>query len=243
MAKISQKNRDLEAMWNSGKPMDSAWIDMADFFDRFAYRALLCDPDNDVDVLDVNHPRYKEINRGWLPQSWEGRQAKLKAVTYNERISLLEKIFRGQLVAIGFRTLADGSDELARVPRRLFFVNFEAPEPMPEIDWAKGEILGDGESYFDIRVAENPEDGAASEPNDAPSSRTMRKGGRPGTRTKIEAAAKNLLKDEDFRAKTRWNQAVDVRVAILGPEAANQHDRPGYKTETIKRIIGEIDDS
>src|SRR6266436_3682347 len=97
-----EPSRDqLLALWESGIPLDSAWIEFAVFFDRFTHRALHTHPANDPDLLEPD-PRYKELSKGWLPRTWEDRQKKLVITTQNERIHLLGEIYAGQLWAIGF---------------------------------------------------------------------------------------------------------------------------------------------
>lgn len=143
----------LKALWEAGIPLDFAWVEFAVFFDRVAYAALCTDPSDDPDVRGIDHPRFNQLKKGWLPATWEARQKKLAITTKNERIYLLGEVYAGHLWAISFRTLPNGFDELVRVPRQHFFVDEAAGrEQEPEIQWSKGELNVDGTSYFDIRV-------------------------------------------------------------------------------------------
>src|SRR5690349_5612137 len=68
--------------------------------------------------------RYAKL-KGWLPMDPEGRRTKLLNKIEVQRSYLLDNLYDGDLWAIGFRTLDNGSDELARVPRHLFFTDYE----------------------------------------------------------------------------------------------------------------------
>ena len=104
-------SNDLKALWEAAVPLDEAWIEFAVFFDRFALRALRTYPANDSDVLGTDHPRYIELNKGWLPSTWEGRLKKLAITIEGERNHLLGEIYSGHLWAIGFLTLPNGFDQ------------------------------------------------------------------------------------------------------------------------------------
>jgi hypothetical protein len=150
---------ELGALWEGGVPMDDAWVEFAIFFDRFALRALRTDPGNDAKFLGLNNPRYRELNLGWLPCSWDARQKKLAITTANERINLLGEIYAGRLWAIGCRGLSTGFDELVRVPRQFFFFDeTEEHKDRPDIRWGNGELTVGDSSYFEIRVARAPSD-------------------------------------------------------------------------------------
>lgn len=163
---------ELKALWGSGIPLDSAWIEFAKFFDRFSYTALRTHPTNDPDIRSLTEPRYIELFTGsWLPKTWEARQLKLASTMKNERIYLLGEIYAGTLWAIGFRTLPNGSDELVRVPRQhFFFDDVGKRQQRPDIHWAKAELTVGSTSYFDIRVARVPSttDELAAAPIPAP---------------------------------------------------------------------------
>src|SRR3974377_443003 len=107
----------LKTLWESGTPLDDAWVEFARFFDRYALRALRTYPANDASVLGLDHPRYKELSKGWLPPTWDARQRKLAITTESERSNLLDELYADRLWAIGFRTLPNGFDEVVRVPR------------------------------------------------------------------------------------------------------------------------------
>lgn len=151
----------LAALWESGFTLDSAWIEFAEFFGRYSYRALRTYPANDPDVL-AHDPRYSQL-QGWLPKTWAGRKEKLLVTARNERHHLLDELYAGNLWAVGFRTLPSGSDEPVRVPRRHFlFVDGVGPDI--SIDWARAEVRdGDG-CYFDIRIVKPP--GVVAEENE-----------------------------------------------------------------------------
>src|SRR5690606_8393549 len=110
-------------------------------------------------------PRYRQLSRGWLPRTWDGRQKKLEITRWNERIQLLDNIYFGDLWAIGYATRPDGSDELTRVPRQLFFVDHDdsGKALLPEINWGKGEIAKGDRSYFDIHVVHAPDNSTTPE--------------------------------------------------------------------------------
>lgn len=148
---------ELREHWESGIPLDSAWVEYAGFFDHFALRALRTHPDNDADVLDIKDPRYQQLIKGWLPKAWEGRQKKLEITTTIERANLLNKIYMGELWAIGSRTRDNGFDELVRVPREFFFLDPDEAPFHDGIYWAKGQLTMDDDSYFDIRVVHPPD--------------------------------------------------------------------------------------
>ncbi len=67
---------ELRDLWEAGLPLDSAWVEFAAYFDRFALQALNTDPDNDAVVLGLDNPRYQEISTGWLPPSFEARSGR-----------------------------------------------------------------------------------------------------------------------------------------------------------------------
>lgn len=253
---------ELRALWEAGVPLDSAWVEFAKFFDRFALMALRTHPNNDPDVLDLDHPRIKDLSKGWLPKSWEGRQKKLAITTRNERTCLLGEIYSGRLWAIGFRTLASGFDEPVRIPRQLFFVNEGAtPEIHPDIDWDKEALRAGDNSCFDIRIVEPPVPDSESveasqpqptieQPDVAPAlppklanafKTKTRRMGRPGSRGEIHDKVKELLSDAAFRAiPHRIDQAREVRARLCGEAARHRDDMPNYRSTFIQRIIGEV---
>jgi hypothetical protein len=258
----------LLAHWEAGIPLDSAWVDFAVFFDRFALTALRTHPDNDADLLGLEHSRYKELSTEWLPKTWETRQKKLEITTKNERINLLREIYAGDLWAIGFRTLPTGSDELVRVPRKLFYVDEQGERNIhPDIFWSKGELTVGNVSYFDIRIvkppantsdtveAEQPQQAnipATSQPDSAsasPKSHSTQQNpdrpsrvGRPKRREQIRSKVEELWNtDPQFQAiPNRIDQAREVRARLCGEETRHRDDTPNYRSSTIQRIIGEV---
>jgi hypothetical protein len=189
---------------------------------------------------------------GWLPPSWEGRHKKLEIVTHNERINLLNKIYDGELWAIGFRTMTNGFDERTRVPRQHFFVD-ERPDRVqwPDIHWGKGELRIGADSYFDIRIVRTPVDTAEASPPSVDlranrdtdsaqaSSRTVRVG-RPREKDRIVEAIEKLWPDPSFQAlENRTQQARELRARLRGEHARDKDQMQGYKTSTLARLIGE----
>jgi hypothetical protein len=263
MSTSESLNAQLPALWQSGIPLDSAWIKFAKFFDDFAYTALRTYPGNDPDVL-ARHPRYGEL-QAWLPKTWEARKQKLLVTTRNERTHLLGEIYAGRLWAIGFRMLPNGSDEPVRIPRQhFFFVGAEGPDI--RIDWEKRQLTVGGMTYFDIKIVRNPitQDGrlararakgsddrlrskgehrkvkrphprATALPKKAPAKKT---GGRPNTSREIRKALRQLLLAEP----DSWSSPVKVvvrrvRGALLGEERRDVEVR-GFKTSSMAKVIG-----
>jgi hypothetical protein len=245
----------LKALWEAGVPLDEAWIEFASIFDRFAHRALRTDPANDPDVLGIDHPRYKELSKGWLPPTLEGRQKKLAITTKNERTRLLGEIYAGHLWAIGFRTLENGDDEAVRVPRQRFYVDEDGElSPPIKINWSKGELVSSDAIYFDVYVVQPPaSDAALRSINDSsnaasgpspilPTEVANASGaGRPNTNKEIRAKTRELWKEANFREiKSRIEQAREVRAQLLGETHRSTDDMPNYKSTVIGRIIGEV---
>lgn len=249
IANPSLSEVELREMWESGIPLDLAWIEFASIFDQFSLKALRTHPINDADVLGLNHPRYQQIKKGWLPQTWEGRQKKLESTTRNERANLSGEIYTGRLWAIGFHTLASGSDEAVRVPRQLFFVGEEQEQAdHPAIHWSKGELTVGSDSYFDIRVVHAPvSTDEKVEPTNGVEGRTAEERehaatkGRPKTSDQIREKVEELWTESHFQAlPDRQAQAAEIRARLLGDDARHSHDTVGYATNTIKRIIGQV---
>ena len=236
----SNQYLDLESLHASGVPLDYAWIEKAKLFDDFAYRALSTDPTNDADILGLEHPRYQQLSKGWLPTTAAARRKKLELVTQSERANLFDRIHGGDLWALGSRTLDKGSDEVVRGPRQHFFVDEETEEVFQHINWKKGEMRVGSESYFDIRIVEPP---ASPEPvstqADTPPAKKT-KGGRPSTKHQIKDCVRSLLNNSEFAALSRLKQAEEVRAKILGETFRGAHDYAGYKTSTIVRYIGQL---
>lgn len=241
---------ELRELWESGVPLDWAWVEFACFFDQFALRALRTHPNNDPDILHGD-PRYQEL-KDWLPKIWEGRQVKLKIIMKNERANLLGEIYTGRLWAIGFRTLANGSDEPVRVPRQLFFVDDEGERAnRPDIYWNKAELTVGSDSYFDIRVVNAPDstDEIVEPSNRVESSRAEERDsaaprGRPNTRDEIRTKVEELWADPWFQAlPNRTVQAKEVRASLRGEEARAVDDMEGYNSSSIRIIIGQVANS
>jgi hypothetical protein len=129
--------------------------------DRLMLAALRTHPDNDAmfeDACDEGvRSRYRQLKKGWLPPTYEGRQAKLRGAISVQRSYLLEGLHTNELWAIGCRTLPNGHDELVRVPRTYFFTDYTGERDVrPNVYWAKSELITERESYFAIRVVRAP---------------------------------------------------------------------------------------
>jgi hypothetical protein len=258
----------LLALWESGVPLDWAWIDFAVFFDRFAFRALRTHPTNDPDVLGLEHPRYKELSHGWLPKTWEARQKKLAIVTQNERINLLGQIYGGRLWSIGFWTLTSGSDQLVRVPRQHFFFDEAGErEHRPDIYWGKSELTVGDTSYFDIRIVRAPfgeqpvarpsaaatsdGDGSnakASRPkarrsksqtkNPAKKRHRKKTGGRPKTSDWISRTTRRLWKTNPGFRTLPLKGMAPEVRAAILGENRRHEETSGYRSSSMAKIIG-----
>lgn len=230
MTDLELAQDQLNDLWEAATPLDQAWFGFSVALDRFALTALRTHPENDSEVLGVDDPRYQELSKGWLPNSWEARQAKLAYVTESERSYLLDEIYGGRLWAIGFRTLPTGFDEPARVPRRLFLATQGRQLRMPtDIDWNREEVRDGDVCYFHVRVCKPavvanarpaeaqplPEAALVQEPKSEPgkdatqSDQTVQamapvtprgKGGRPRTDEEIRSKVRELWNDPTFQA-------------------------------------------
>lgn len=240
---------NLRSLWETGAPLDDAWIAFTEsFLDRFSLKMLRTHPSNDVGFAD--DPRFQRPG-DWLPRTWEGREEKLKITREVERSHLLDELYAGRLWAIGFVIKPNGFDEPTRVPRDLFFLDYNRERPdQPQINWSKSELIGRGVSYFDIRVVRSPEQGEPvdDETGDHPvraeasdESPNKPQTGRPSTKDTISAEVERLLDNPEFlKLPNRTVQAREVRARLVGEEARNDDDRIGYKTSVIARIIGEV---
>jgi hypothetical protein len=232
----------LLAHWEAGIPLDSAWVDFAVFFDRFALTALHTHPDNDADVLGLEHPRYKELSKGWLPKTWETRQKKLAITTKNERIHLLGEIYAGHLWAIGFRTLASGSDELVRVPRQFFFFDETGErEQGPDIHWTKGQLKVGRTSYFDIRIAKVPPTGDTLAAPTNPVPKDHPDGAKAVVRQKTTKKAKVHAKHPDAKSRRkkvggRPNTSSQVRREFRKLWGASS----AFRSLNVKSMVPEV---
>ena len=234
----------LRELWESGTPLNSAWVEFSDSLDDFKWAALRTPPRKYQVIRD--DPRYQQLE-GWLPKTWKDRQYKLDITRTVERVNLLDRIYTGHLWAIGSQTLDNGFDELVRVPRELFFVDIERDGPFHDgVYWAKGQLTMDDESYFDIRVIQAPASGEPTQSSEDEENNTERcndrSPGRPNTKDRIREKAQELLEaDRDFRAMSpRIAQARELRSRLCGEEAREMDDLVGFKTTTITRIIGEV---
>jgi len=260
-------NDQLAALWERGAALDSAWIQFAEFFDSFAHRALRTYPSNDADVLAA-HPRYKELANGWLPRTWEARKEKLAVTAANERLHLLDEIYAGRLWAIGFRTLRDGSDGLARIPRRHFLV-VEGVGTEIQIDWAKSELTLGRATYFDVRIAQAPTGSGLrsarprsdhlsnrSEPPTRPSrslpskprtatlqekkkkKKRKKVGGSPGTKSSVIQSFHKLWRERPEFRELSVKSMVAEVRAEILGDDAKHEERSGYRSSSMERWIG-----
>jgi hypothetical protein len=73
-------------LWESGVPLDLAWVEFAVCLDRFVLAALRIHPDDDLKIHGLGNRDYKNlIKSGWLPETAEGRKRKEEILTSNER--------------------------------------------------------------------------------------------------------------------------------------------------------------
>src|SRR5690606_23539743 len=115
-------------------PLADAWIELSsDGFDRTKWRALQRSPANDFDYRDT-------IDLGdWLPNTREGRQAKLHLIERVEKANLMARLYSGELWAVGFRTRPSRGDAPEQVPRDLFHTDPTEDLPLLVTNWDKGE--------------------------------------------------------------------------------------------------------
>lgn len=248
MAKRTTIHPDVAVLWESGEPLSSAWLTFAAFVDPFDLQALKVDPDDPDNPEDEEylrkHPRYEQIKH-WLPSTREARLRKLQSTTRNLRVDLLNAIYAGELWAIGRRSLADGFDEPARVPRERFYFD-EENDIWPGIDWDKAALPDDAESYLDVRIVHATIESAESEPThagDTAESQTTKGAwvGRPNKSDQIREMVEELWKSGEFQGlRNRLEQAEEVRARLKGKKARHHHEMAGYKDSTIMRIIGEV---
>jgi hypothetical protein len=239
----SRPSKDkLKTLWQSGVPLDSAWIEFAVFLDAYAVRALGTNPSGDADVLGLDHPRYKELSKGWLPMSSEARAKKLAITTKNERFNLLNEIYAGRLWAIGYRSLPDGSDELARVPRQPFFFD-EAGErkEKPDIHWDKGQLTVGSTSYFDIRIVRSPLSG---DEETTPTSTSQEALTDPSQIASTQRMAKDVKSSSTKSGATVRGNRIGGR-PNTNREIRREFQRlwkasPAFRVLTVKRMVPEV---
>jgi hypothetical protein len=242
MTASGPSRNQLETLWKSGVPLDSAWIEFAVFLDAFAVRALATDPGADADVLGLDHPRYRQLSKGWLPMSAEARSKKLAITTKNERISLLNEIYAGRLWAIGYRSLPDGSDELVRVPRQPFYIDEAGErEEIPDIHWGKGQLTVGSASYFSIRIARPPATGDEETTSTSTSQEALPDASNIDSKPRLAKGVKRFSKK--FAAKDRGT-------TIGGRPNTNREIRrefqrlwnasPAFRILPVKRMVPEV---
>lgn len=241
---------ELRALWESGVPLDDAWLKFTpDNFDSFMLALLRTAPAND-DMYkrapdESIRKRYAEL-KGWLPMTLEGRQAKLRNKIEVQRSYLLDNLYGGDLWAIGSRTLESGFDELARVPRHFFFTDYDGERDVrPNVYWAKGQVELEGRSYFGIRVVvARP---TASEPRAPANNRELsatptrpakkRQGGRTKTSDEIGRTARRLWDTRPaFRTLPLKLMVGEVRAAIHGDESRDL-ELVNYKSSSMEKAI------
>jgi hypothetical protein len=242
---------ELRALWERGVPLDRAWLEFTpDNFDAFMLRVLETYPAND-DMFkhasdEAVRKRYAEL-KGWLPMDPEGRQTKLRNKIAVQRSYLLDNLYKGDLWAIGVRTLPNGFDELARVPRHCFFTDYDGERDVqPKVYWAKGEVEFGGSSYFDIRVVvAQGADSASPTPADEPRSATTnasgknRLGGRTRTSDEIGRTVLQLWDTQPaFRTLPLKLMVGEVRAAIHGPDSRDL-ELVNYKSSSMEKVIAD----
>ena len=85
---------ELRELWESGTPLDSAWVEFSDSVDDFKLAALRTPPKKYQVIRD--DPRYQQLEPS-LPKAWKDRQQELHIITIVERVNLLYRIYAGPL--------------------------------------------------------------------------------------------------------------------------------------------------
>jgi len=248
MSAAKSSDDQLPALWEAGIPLDSAWITFGKSFD-----------------LSTAKPRNSTL-RGLIPETREGRRQKALVTTINGRGHLLDEIYAGRLWAIGFRTLASGSDKIVRVPVRHFF-SVNGVRPAIDIHWDKDELTVDGTEYFDIRVVRNPlrpdrklartsasersprskakrsqkNPGRRIKRASTPKRKAARKnvGGRPNTSREIRKTFQKMLSETPECADLPHKTLIgDVREALFG-KGSRDIEKRGFKYSAMDKIIGQ----
>ena len=207
---------DLLRLWESGVPLESAWVEFAD---SFVLTLLHTHPDKDPLVFGLHNRRYKEAVKAWLPETTEGRKKMLERVTGDARACLFSELHAGRRWAIGFHGSSDASREAIRIARQLFSLDESGDsERHRSIDWSKNAISTGTSSFIDIHVIRPPpgtEESLATAstgtaiPNDAPSPAAMSETSSP------EGQAKSLGETSKERnSPGRPSVATDVLAAI-----------------------------
>lgn len=147
---------------------------------------------------------------------------------------LLQEISKEQSVAVG-RAMHLPGYPLVRI----------RPEIAPELELASDRNWAQWrqEKYDRVRIKRTvPLAQVSNESNGGPSEATPKAGGRPNTKEEVKALVRLRLRDPKFSGlANRTEQAIEIRVELKGEDARQSHDMSGYKTETIKRWIGEVE--
>ncbi len=168
-----------------------------------------------------------------LPQDYQAEIARKGAIK-----KLTEQLHKGSVIAVG----REGGDEhrIAEITPEFWVSaihNFSD-------DTAHNSSIG----YTHIKVLISREASVASsisgfygEPTKSAAD-VKSKGGRPNTSDEIKRVISERLGDPDFRnLENRTKQAEDIRAIILGEDHRHSHSYPGFRDDTIKRLIGELD--
>jgi len=153
------------------------------------------------------------------------------------------RIYDGDFDALGIDVSNGISNPETSIPQRLFDPTVESFS----ISWDENRLSVFEKTIVGIRVApsiaERPIDhqqtGTASR---AAEPTSTNRGGRPNKQEDAKALIARLLQTKKFRAlPDREAQACEVRACIMGDDHRYSHGAKDYKTETIKRWIGEVE--
>jgi hypothetical protein len=145
---------ELFRLWESGLPLESAWVEFAD---SFVLTVLHTHPEKDPLVFGLHNRRFKEAAKAWVPETAEGREKMLEMVTRDARACLVSELHAGRRWAIGFQADSSGSREAIRISRQLFSLDEPGhSERHGSIDWSKNAISVGTSSFIDVHVIRPP---------------------------------------------------------------------------------------
>jgi len=216
---------DPNALWERGVSLENAWWEFEPFIDLRHINLLLRDPANDPD-----NDLFVEQKINWAGDTAERRELKYQMLKHNCRGALFDKIYHGELWAIGFRNFPTNCDTPERVPRHLFFLDAYAGEHTPEnVNWAKGEVGDSEHRFFDIRVIQSPDRVVSHIPRKAQI-------GRPRKRDYLESACKIARKSHPNFCEMSVEQAKKVVEPILKTDLNSPAGfEDGINSETFRR--------
>jgi hypothetical protein len=241
----------LIARWETGVPLNEAWVEFAD---SFVLKLLHAKPEMDPLLFGLHNRPYKEAAKTWLPKTAEGRKKKLEIVVQDARACLMRELYAGQWWAIGLRTLINGNDQLVRIPCQVFSSDeSEKKAPHPEIHWNKAEIcLGDA-SYWDIHVVRAPTDAlhtvrsedeqslttASSTAIPSTAQKRQSRRGRPSNATMIRAAIRDYAKKDPSLRKPRKTR-YRAYLAYISIQGIDPDQDSGFSDKTFEKYELEI---